>query len=140
MKIKVDRTKREEVDPCEDNSKFLQCTYMNFHIDVPGSLFIAFQKPIRIELMFGSKGWPWNDKGLVPELQYWESHEEEWRPAVDSCPVGVKSERWNVVHKIYTVTVCHLTQFTVFEARHPRTVRRTFQIVLRACEGLFRVC
>ena len=115
----VDRTIRGEVDPCEDNSKFLQCTYMNFHIHVPGSLFIAFQKPIRIELMFGAKGWPWNDPGLVPELQYWETLEEEWRPAANSCPAGVKSERWNVVHKIYTVTVCHLTQFTVFEVSKP---------------------
>ena len=61
------------MDPCDDNSKVLQCTWMNFHIEarwpalgiyytaslafqVPGSRFVAFEKPFRVELIFGNEG------------------------------------------------------------------------------------
>jgi hypothetical protein len=108
----VDRAGGDQ-DPCEANSKLMKCTFLNFHIEVPTAQFVVFRKPIRLQFHFGSKGW--QDPYLRPQLRYWEAYHEEWRPVSDSCPAEQVYDRWNTLHQIYEISICHLSQFALFE-------------------------
>jgi len=102
-----------DIDPCSSNSQLLRCTFMNFHVEVPSTQFLVFRQPVRLQFSFGRHGW--EDLYFRPQLRYWEAYHEEWRPAVASCPLGQAYENWNDLHRIYTVSLCHLSQFAVFE-------------------------
>jgi len=104
-------------EPCNFNTQQLRCTFMNFHIEAPATKFLVFREPIRLQFTFGLQGW--QDMYFRPELRYWEVFHEEWRAASESCPSDKKFERWNDLHGIYTVSVCHLTQFGMFEFYSP---------------------
>lgn len=102
-------------DPCLVNSNSMTCTFLNFNIDSYGSEeFVVFQKPLRLQFNFGQAGWPYENH--QPELYYWETWWEEWRPVVDTCPPEQVYDRWNPALAIYEVSVCHLTQFAIFKA------------------------
>lgn len=106
-----------DVEPCDQNSQLLRCTLLNFHVEVPQTQFIVFRQPIRLQFIWGRAGW--QDIYFKPQLRYWEDYHEEWRIAADSCPPHQKFERWNDLHKVYTVAICHLSQFAVFELFSP---------------------
>lgn len=108
----VDRAGGDQ-DPCEANSKLMKCTFLNFHIEVPTAQFVVFRKPIRLQFHFGAKGW--QDPYLRPQLRYWEAYHEEWRTVSDSCPAEQVYDRWNKLHQIYEISICHLSQFALFE-------------------------
>lgn len=115
----VDR-KSGDADACVFVSQALACTYINFHIEVPGSQFVFFRRPIQLEISFGPQGWL--DEQSWPQLRYWETYHEEWRLAVDSCTRSQAFEQWDRSVKIYRVSLCHLTQFAIFKnAVLPRT-------------------
>mmetsp|Transcript_77843 Transcript_77843/g.170512 ORF Transcript_77843/g.170512 Transcript_77843/m.170512 type:complete len:881 (-) Transcript_77843:342-2984(-) len=100
-------------DPCDAATESLKCTFINFHMEVPDTEFLVFRKPVRLQFNYGTLGW--TDSYYRPQLRYWESYREEWMAAADSCPTDTYFEQWNDLHKIYTVAVCHLTQFAIFE-------------------------
>lgn len=104
-------------DPCEGNSARMRCTYSNFHIEVPATQFVVFREAIRLQFTYGRHGW--SDIYYRPQLRYWEEYKKEWRSAADTCPPQQAYENWNDFHKIYAVSICHLSQFSVFEYFSP---------------------
>jgi len=114
-----------DINPCSSNSQLLRCTFMNFLIEVPSTQFLVFRNPIRLQFTFGRHGW--EDSYFRPQLRYWEAYHEEWRPAAASCPPGQAYEHWNDLHRIYAVSLCHLSQFAVFEYFAPPPQTTTVQ-------------
>jgi len=104
-------------DACRLNSPTVMCTDMNFHMEVPASQFVVFRKPITLQFLFGRKGWP--DLYFRPRLRYWEAHEDTWRDVAATCPPDQVFDRWNELHRIYEISVCHLSQFAVFQEFEP---------------------
>jgi len=112
----INRTAGDQ-DPCMANTKVSKCTFVNFHMEVPASRFVIFRKPIRLQFIFGRQGW--QDLYYHPRLSYWEEHHEEWRSVTSTCPQEQVFDRWNDLHRIYEVSVCHLSQFALFEDFEP---------------------
>jgi len=104
-------------DPCVENSRIVKCTHLNFHMEVPATQFVVFRQPIRLQFIFGRQGW--KDLYFRPRLRYWETHHDQWRDVADSCPQEQVFDRWNELHRIYEISVCHLSQFAVFEGFEP---------------------
>lgn len=104
-------------DPCLDNSRHTECTFLNFHLEVPSTQFVVFQRPIRLQFTFGRDGW--TDQDFRPRLYYWETQREVWREASSTCAPELVNDRWNALHRIYEVSVCHLSQFAVFASYDP---------------------
>jgi len=104
-------------DACLANTQLSRCTYVNFHIEVPYTQFVVFRQPVRLQFKFGPEGW--EDAYSRPELRYWEPYYEEWRSVVETCPAEQVLDRWNKEHRIYEISVCHLSQFAVFEQFAP---------------------
>lgn len=104
-------------DPCLDNSRHTECTFLNFHMEVPSTQFVVFQRPIRLQFTFGRDGW--TDQDFRPRLHYWETQHEVWRSAASTCPPELVNDRWNALHRIYEVSLCHLSQFAVFASYDP---------------------
>jgi len=99
-------------DPCQANSRLLECTFMTFHIEVPDTKFVVFKKPMRLQFVFGQQGW--SDNYFRPSLHYWESYGEEWRSVTSTCPPEQIYDLWNEKLRVYEVSLCHLSLFTVF--------------------------
>lgn len=108
----IDRTSGDR-DPCLSTSQKSRCTFLNFHIEVPGAQFVVFRQPLRLQFDFGTEGWP--DRYFRPKLMYWETFREQWRLASSTCPSQQVYDRWNDQYNIYEVSICHLTLFAVFE-------------------------
>lgn len=100
-------------NPCRENSRVRRCTHLNFHMEVPASQFVVFRQPIRLQFIFGRQGW--EDRYFRPRLKYWETHDDLWKDVAATCPEEQVYDRWNELHRIYEISVCHLTQFAVFE-------------------------
>lgn len=104
-------------DPCRENSRILRCTHLNFHMEVPATRFVVFRRPIRLQFIFGQEGW--QDPYFRPKLRYWETHDDLWKDVASTCPQEQVHDRWNKLHRIYEISVCHLTQFAIFEVFEP---------------------
>merc|ERR1719326_2073758 len=104
-------------NPCRENSRIRRCTNLNFHMEVPASQFVVFRRPIRLQFIFGQQGW--QDLYFRPRLRYWETHDDRWRDVAATCPQEQVYDRWNELHRIYEISVCHLSLFSVFEDFEP---------------------
>merc|ERR1712159_647299 len=110
-------TSEGDEDPCQAASQYAECTFINFHIEVPGTDFIVFRKPVRLELSFGEDGW--GDRLYRPELQYWDPHHLSWRAVRHTCPAEFMHDLWDGNRHIYSVDICHLSQFAIFTVYDP---------------------
>lgn len=117
LKFRAANRSAGDQDPCRENSRVLRCTQLNFHMEVPATQFVIFKRPIRLQFIFGREGW--QDTYFRPRLRYWETHDDLWRDAESTCPQEQVYDRWNKLHRIYEVSVCHLSQFAVFEVFEP---------------------
>lgn len=86
-------------------------------MEVPATQFVIFKRPIRLQFVFGREGW--QDIYFRPRLRYWETHDDLWKDAESTCPPEQVYDRWNKLHRLYEVSICHLSQFAVFEVFEP---------------------
>jgi len=84
----------------------------------------AFQKGINISMVYDVEGLlssrELTEEELnrqVPQMQYWDTETSSWKLAADSCnPAMEYNDR---VARVYTVTICHFTQFGLFFFQAP---------------------
>jgi len=113
ISFKTASTSLGDRDPCIDELTDMQCTLINFHLEVPDSEFVVFREPVRLQFIFGAEGWP--SLAFRPQLYYWEDFVEEWRPTDATCAAEKVYNRWNEQHRIYEVSICHFSQFSIFQ-------------------------
>ena len=78
-----------------------------------------FAKPISISLFFSIPAGLPADKPFVPSLQLYNTETGVWESAALSCSGPVYFESVDYVRQLYTVNICHLTQFGVFYQQPP---------------------
>mmetsp|Transcript_55057 Transcript_55057/g.128819 ORF Transcript_55057/g.128819 Transcript_55057/m.128819 type:complete len:829 (+) Transcript_55057:135-2621(+) len=123
ISFKTASTSLGDRNPCIDELTDMQCTSINFHLEVPDSEFVVFREPVRVQFIFGTAGWP--SLAFRPQLYYWEDYFEEWRRTDTTCPAEKAYNRWNEEHRIYEVSICHFSQFSIFQVFDTATTSTT---------------
>eukprot|EP01029_Cantina_marsupialis_P021981 TRINITY_DN533_c0_g1_i11.p1 TRINITY_DN533_c0_g1~~TRINITY_DN533_c0_g1_i11.p1 ORF type:complete len:1616 (+),score=685.93 TRINITY_DN533_c0_g1_i11:580-4848(+) len=111
-----------ETAPPASNMKFGDYTFTMVAADDDGNPQhgYVFQKPIiltmqfKADQIFGDEG---NADAMIPQLNLYDVETDSWINAKDSCDEPWEEVNWST--KIYSVAVCHLTQFGMFYQEKP---------------------
>ncbi|CEL93168.1 unnamed protein product [Vitrella brassicaformis CCMP3155] len=99
-------------NPCKANDAVKVCSDINFHLSGATAEYLVFKAPLTIQFTFTALGWP---SRQVPFLFYFEPVYELWEPAFLTCPEGLKRDSWSPSTLVYSVRICHLSQFALFQ-------------------------
>ena len=78
-----------------------------------------FAKPVLLTLAFKRPSYLPATAKWAPQLNLYNVDTRKWEPAVQSCPVADRFEEIDAINELYTVAICHLTQFGLYYQQAP---------------------